>query len=136
MELTVAEVKKAVEGVNTTFNALKESLETKMAEKATKGEVDVLIEEKIKRVNEALGKHQEKMDEIALQMNRPVLTGSDREDRAVQEVKSAFVKYLRKGEKGLTEKEFSLLESKAFEEGNPDPGSDPDCHHGTAYHEE
>lgn len=118
MELTIHEVKAAVEGVNTTFNALKESLETKLAEKANRGEVDPLVEDKISRINEALGRYQEKMDAIAVQMSRPVLSGSDREDREAAETKSAFVKYLRRGEKGLSEKELGLLESKAFEEGN------------------
>ena len=81
---------------------------------------DVLLEEKIARLNDVVGAHQRQLDDISLKSARPPL-GISREVRTPdqREHKAAFHEYVRKGESaGLR-----ALETKAMSVGsNPDGG--------------
>jgi HK97 family phage major capsid protein len=81
---------------------------------------DVLLEEKVGRMNEALTSHQRQLDEINVKSARPPLSS----ERAPlthdhREHKAAFHEYVRRGESG----NLRALETKAMSVGsNPDGG--------------
>ncbi|HWW50039.1 MAG TPA: phage major capsid protein [Xanthobacteraceae bacterium] len=82
---------------------------------------DVLLEEKVDRINLALDSQQKRLDELALKQARPALEGSRRlrSDQAALEHKSAFEAYVRAGESAA----LRQLEVKAMSAGsNADGG--------------
>ena len=81
---------------------------------------DVLLEEKVARLNDVVGAHQRQLDDINLKSARPPL-GLSREVRTheAREHKAAFDTYVRSGESG----NLRVLETKAMSVGsNPDGG--------------
>jgi HK97 family phage major capsid protein len=102
------------------FEAFKETNDERLAGERRGG--DVLIEEKLARINASLDAHQRFIDESALKSARPML-GRDGERAgsfAQREHKAAFDAYVRAGESsGLR-----ALETKAMSVGtsNPDGG--------------
>ncbi len=82
---------------------------------------DVLLEEKVDRINAALDTQMKRIDELALKSARPSLGGAPLRfaDSATREHKSAFDAYVRAGEtSGL-----KAIETKAMSAGsNPDGG--------------
>ncbi|MGB3446739.1 MAG: phage major capsid protein [Xanthobacteraceae bacterium] len=82
---------------------------------------DVLLEEKVDRINAALDLQTKRMDEMALRHARPALEGRGKlvTDTAAREQKSAFDAYVRSGEAGA----LRALETKAMSVGsNADGG--------------
>lgn len=82
---------------------------------------DVLLEEKVDRINAALDAQHRRMDELALKSARPALEGRAGilRDAGSREHKSAFEAYVRGGETGA----LRALETKAMSAGsNPDGG--------------
>ncbi len=102
------------------FEAFKETNDQRLATIERRGG-DVLLEEKVARINNTLDTHQRFIDQAALRLARPALgretAGVDR--LAANEHKSAFESYVRTGEtSGLR-----ALEVKAMSIGsNPDGG--------------
>src|SRR4051794_3693990 len=80
---------------------------------------DPLLEEKVDRLNAAVGTQDRRMDELALKQARPALEGRAAEGPGNREHKSAFDLYVRSGEAaGLR-----ALEMKAMSvASNPDGG--------------
>ncbi len=74
------------------------------------GRADVVLEEKVDRINRALSEQKAAMDRLALAARRPALAG---EAPALSEHKAAWNAYLRKGEDGG----LSRLEAKAMSVG-------------------
>ena len=82
---------------------------------------DVLLEEKVDRINQTLDAQHRRMDDLALQRARPALDGSRRfaADSGAREHKSAFESYVRAGDSGG----LKQLETKAMSVGSsPDGG--------------
>ena len=82
---------------------------------------DVLLEEKVERINTALDAAQRRLDDLALKQARPTLETGHRaaNDHAAREHKSAFNAYVRSGEAGA----LRQIESKAMSVGSaPDGG--------------
>ncbi|MCO5129854.1 MAG: phage major capsid protein [Xanthobacteraceae bacterium] len=81
---------------------------------------DVLLEEKVDRINLALDRQTRRMDELALRQARPTLEGRGKPatDTAARERKSAFDAYLRGGEAGA----LRALETKAMSAGSDADG--------------
>ncbi|MBQ8103622.1 MAG: phage major capsid protein [Afipia sp.] len=87
---------------------------------------DVLLDEKVDRINGALDAQMKRIDDLALKSARPVLEGTRRDssrsrfsDGAAREHKSAFEAYVRQGESGA----LRALETKAMSAGsNADGG--------------
>jgi HK97 family phage major capsid protein len=100
------------------FEQLKESNDERLASLKRGG--DVLLEEKVARINDAVDAHQRRFEELALKSARPPL-GTAREVRThdQREHKTAFESYVRSGESaGLR-----ALEVKAMSVGSsPDGG--------------
>jgi len=76
---------------------------------------DVLLEEKVDRINAALDLQTRRMDELALRQARPALEGRGKAlaDTSAREHKSAFDAYVRNGEAGA----LRALETKAMSAG-------------------
>jgi HK97 family phage major capsid protein len=101
------------------FEEFKQANDQKLAEKRT---VDVVLEEKIARIDNAIGGYGQRLDAIELKHARPVL-GSEKRDTTEAspslEHKAAFEAYVRSGESG----NLRALELKALSAGsNPDGG--------------
>lgn len=87
---------------------------------------DVLLDEKVDRINSALDAQMKRIDDLALKSARPSLEGTRRDssrsrfaDGAAREHKSAFETYVRQGESGA----LRALETKAMSAGsNADGG--------------
>ena len=103
-----------------TFEAFRQANDERLASLEKRGG-DVLLEEKVARINEAVSTHQRQLDYINLKSARPQL-GSERsgpQSYATREHRSAFDTYVRQGESsGLR-----ALEVKALSVGSsPDGG--------------
>ncbi len=101
-----------------TFEAFKAANDERLTEMARRG--DVLLEEKVDRINDALDAQQRRIDAAALKGARPALETSLRPHRlATREHKSAFDAYVRGGETAA----LRALETKALSVGsNADGG--------------
>lgn len=108
----------------TMFEEFKASNDERLASLGRRA--DVLIDEKVDRINGALDAQMKRIDDLALKSARPLLEGSRLEgarsrftDAAAREHKSAFDAYVRQGESaGLR-----LIETKALSAGsNADGG--------------
>ena len=144
--IDMAEMTQLVTEVKTGFEAFKSAVEERDKELAKKGDVDVLIEDKLKKLNDELDKKQGQLDELYAAQNRSntvFLDGKEvdraemeqkaqdwatmlaqRGNRAVPEFdldalaeyKGAFNQFLRTDERKLTGDELKALSV----------GSDPD----------
>lgn len=92
----------------TTFQAFQEANDARLAEMERKAGADVLLNEKIERIDRALSAQQARLETIARKAGRPGL-GSSPEDPGDTEQKSAWNTYLRKGD----ESALARLELKA-----------------------
>ena len=102
------------------FEAFKETNDERIGALERRS-ADVLLDEKVDRINAALDRQARRLDEITLKAARPLLsaTGSGVQTQNVREHKAAFDAYVRTGESaGLR-----ALEVKALSVGsNPDGG--------------
>ncbi|MFC7399681.1 phage major capsid protein [Chelatococcus sp. GCM10030263] len=105
-----------------TFEAFREANDGRIAEIETRLSADVVTEEKVARLNDALDETKRKLDRLVLDRSRPALgapAGRDGEEPAAREHKTAFLGYMKSGEAaGLKQ-----LEEKALSAGSgPDGG--------------
>ncbi len=106
------DIKNTLNDIQTAFNELKNTNETKLADMATKGSVDTLIDSKLAAINADITDLQKKAQ-------RPNLNGSEVSEAEVEH-KSAFAKWARRG---AGEHELPALEAKAIAlNGTDGPG--------------
>jgi HK97 family phage major capsid protein len=120
-EMKSAEVAAAFDEFTRAFAAFKETNDTKLAEIETRLTPDVVTEEKLARIGEALDQAHRRIDRVALDARRPALgaAAADARDPAVAEHKAAFQTYVRSGEAAGLKR----LEAKALSAGSgPDGG--------------
>jgi len=109
------EIKHAFGDFLRAFEAFKESNDARLAEIEKRGG-DVVLEEKVDRINAALTEQKSLMDELTIAASRPALGETKSEPRGHREAKMQFNRYMRKGD-GAT------FESKAMSVGsNADGG--------------
>lgn len=103
-----------------TFEEFKSANDERLA-KLERGRGDVVLEQKVDRINAALDAQHRRLDEVALKQARPAIEGGRRtlRDSASREHKSAFDAYVRAGDaEGLRQ-----VETKAMSVGsNADGG--------------
>lgn len=107
----------AHDDLSRTFEEFKSSND----ERLSTSRVDVLLDEKVARINDALDQKMKRIDDMALRSARPHLESSRRVtfDSSAREHKSAFDAYVRGGETAA----LRQLETKAMSVGsNPDGG--------------
>jgi HK97 family phage major capsid protein len=120
-ETKSAEVAAAFDEFTRAFEAFKETNDTRLAALETRIAPDVVTEEKVARIGEALDQAQRRIDRITLDARRPALgaAAADARDPAVAEHKAAFQTYVRTGEAAGLKR----LEAKALSAGSgPDGG--------------
>ncbi len=139
-ELNLEDVKKSVEGINKAFEDFKAANDQKIDDLATKGAVDVLVDEKLVKINDAMTKHQTRLDEWELSQKRQSMTYVDKDGNEIDldakaqkwaetrghrgefnhegmtEYKNKFDQYLKKGDQIMGADELKALSV----------GSDPD----------
>ena len=100
-----------------TFEAFKEVNDARLAS-IERYNADVLLEEKLARIDRAIDGHTQRLDEISLKSARPSI-GYDGQRRSSPEHKAAFDAYIRSGDSA----NLHALELKALSSGsNPDGG--------------
>jgi HK97 family phage major capsid protein len=111
-----------VDELRSTFEEFKSANDARLA-KIERGRSDVVLEEKVDRINAALDAQHRRLDELALKQARPAIEGGrrtpDEATAIAREHKSAFHAYVRSGDtEGLR-----AIETKAMTIGsNPDGG--------------
>src|SRR4029078_1185809 len=99
------------------FYAFKEANDARLAG-IERFNADVLLEEKLARIDRAIDGHTQRLDEISLKRTRPPM-GCEGQRRAFPEHKAAFDAYIRSGDS----QNLRALELKALSSGsNPDGG--------------
>ncbi|HZP69302.1 MAG TPA: phage major capsid protein [Pseudolabrys sp.] len=99
------------------FEAFKETNDARLAS-IERRNIDVLLEEKLARIDRAIDGHTRRLDEIALKNSRPAI-GYDGQRGGSPEHKAAFETYVRSGDNT----NLRALEFKALSVGsNPDGG--------------
>jgi HK97 family phage major capsid protein len=100
------------------FDAFRDANDERLAQIERKRS-DVLLDEKVARINAAIDAHQRRLDELSLKGARPALGTGAVQTQSQREHKAAFESYVRSGESaGLRQ-----LETKAMSVGsNPDGG--------------
>jgi HK97 family phage major capsid protein len=105
--------------LNHAFSAFKETNDERLTQLESRLGADVVTEEKLARIDQALDDTKSRLDRLALDMSRPRIGGKLVDDHSGREHKSAFNHYMRSGEaSGL-----KALEAKALSRGSgPDGG--------------
>ncbi|MCA0405282.1 MAG: phage major capsid protein [Proteobacteria bacterium] len=85
------------------FEAFKQANDARLSEIERKASADVLLEEKVNRLNSA-------MDAMIAKASRPAISGAEPQDFRTVEHKSAFTTYMRTGEANA----LRMLEAKAL----------------------
>jgi HK97 family phage major capsid protein len=113
------EIKTAFGDFLRAFEAFKESNDARLADIEKRGG-DVVLEEKVDRINTALSEQKSLIDELTLSAARPVLGETKQQpDRATRERKASFDRYMRKGD-GIAP--FGAFEMKAMSAGSNGDG--------------
>jgi HK97 family phage major capsid protein len=115
------QVTAAFEDLRHAFEAFRETNDQRLAEIETRAAPDVLISEKLARIEASLDEARRRMDRVALEGRRPPLSRGEGAGASGHELahKAAFDAYVRNGETaGL-----AALEGKALSAGSgPDGG--------------
>ncbi len=93
------------------FEEFKHTNDKRLEELESKNSADILLEEKLDRLNDILDEHKSALNRAVIERARPVLDGSDFSKQANNEYKEAFSAYVKRGE----EKSLSIG-------SNPDGG--------------
>jgi len=118
MEPQGLEVKKAFEDFLAGFEAFKESNDERLAS-LEKRSADVVLDEKVDRINKALETQQRHIEQLLLESARPALGGERKSaDPRGLERKQAFDRYVRRGDAGG----LDALELKAMSAGSDADG--------------
>ena len=113
------DIARAFEDFMRAFEAFKETNDERLAQIERRMASDVVTNEKLERINEAISEHKRIVDELALKSARPRLGRDRAASPSAYEHRAAFESYVRKGDaSGLLK-----LEAKALSAGsNPDGG--------------
>jgi HK97 family phage major capsid protein len=111
------EVKQAFDEFMRTFDAFKADNNAKL-EKLERRQDDVVTNEKVNRINQALTEQKRALDELVLAGQRPALGITPAQTSDSREHKSAFERYVRKGDiSGLDRFEMKSLSSQSDPDG-------------------
>jgi HK97 family phage major capsid protein len=105
------EARAALADVLTAFESFKAANDQRLAAIETK-RADVLLEEKVGRIDEAVAQAQARLDRIMSDLRRPSLSADAPLAHVVDERKAAFDRYVKTGETAS-----ALLEAKGLSEG-------------------
>ncbi len=92
------EINSAFDQFMNAFDEFKQTNDTRLDELEQKMSVDVLTEEKLNRINQALENNQNQMDALLLKSSRPSMNGSKESSFLSTKHHTAFNNYMRKGD--------------------------------------
>ncbi|WP_038036809.1 phage major capsid protein [Thermopetrobacter sp. TC1] len=99
--------------------AFTESNDARLAEMEARGQADVLLEEKLARINAALDAYEKRLNTLAQRAARlPLAHAAHEEESAAEEHKAAFERYMRAGDASRLQR----LEEKALSAGSDADG--------------
>jgi len=127
----VEEIKTAVDGLKTAFEAFKSANDERIKQIETKGAADPLLEDKVNKANAEVGKLQEQIKSIGAAQNRlPQNVGGQATKAYTPEETAhakAFKSFMRRGnEAGLQDAEIKAFNAAYPEAKSMSEGSDPD----------
>ena len=93
-----AEINSAFDQFMNAFDEFKHTNDERLSELEQKMSADVLTEEKLNRINQALEDNQTQLDTLLLKSNRPKLTGEHQSSLIETKHHRAFNAYMRKGD--------------------------------------
>jgi len=109
----------AYEQLMRNWETFKETNEQRLADVEKRGSADVIVEDKLGRINKSLDEHKQLIDSMIVKQSRPAIGGGQPRSAASLQHKAAFEAYVRKGEAGP----LAALEAKALSIGSsPDGG--------------
>ena len=109
----------AFEELHRAFSAFRGTNDERLAQIESRLSSDVVTEEKLARIDKAIGETKSRLDRLALESGRPRLGGATKNDHVDREHKAAFGNYMRAGEAGG----LKAIELKAMSAGSgPDGG--------------
>jgi HK97 family phage major capsid protein len=113
------EINSAFDQFMNAFDEFKQTNDDRLNELEQKASVDVLTEEKLNRLNQALEDNQNQLDSLLLKSSRPSLNGDRNSSPLVTKHHAAFNNYMRKGDAN----KLREIETKALSiTSDPDGG--------------
>lgn len=113
------EIAEAFDDFMRAFEEFKDTNDIRLSEIEHKVSADIVTEEKLDRINEAVESHKRRVDQLVLKNNRPARAGQSSSSIEGLQHKSAFNDYMRRGETINLRK----LESKSLSvSSDPDGG--------------
>lgn len=97
--------------LRSTFEAFRDANDQRLLEVEQRSSSDVLLDEKLARIDHALDEQKRRVDRIALGRSRPQLEGADRPEAGAPRRKAGFDAYIRRGDVS------GLIEGKALSAG-------------------
>lgn len=99
------------------FEAFRETNDERLAQIERK-RADVLLDEKVARINDVIDSHQRRLDDLTLKGARPALGAGHAQPHAAREHKAAFESYVRSGESsGLRQLEVKAMSVSSSPDG-------------------
>ena len=102
------EARDVVREMMTAFEAFKGANDVRLDEIEKKAAADVLLEEKVARIDQAVAAAQARLDRVMSQSRRPVIGGEPVEPASAPEAKAAWDGYLKTGQSGALEVKAGL----------------------------
>ena len=90
------------------FEAFKGANDVRLGEIEKKAAADVLLEEKVARIDQAVAAAQARLDRVMSQNRRPAIGGEPAEPASAPEAKAAWDGYLKTGQSGALEVKAGL----------------------------
>jgi HK97 family phage major capsid protein len=111
MTAATSETRQAIDDVLHAFSAFKAANDERLAEIEAKASGDVLLEEKVSRIDDALTQHKSALDRMRLNQSRPGLQAE-----AVDDAKTGWSRFMRSGDAS------QMVEGKSASAGVPGEG--------------
>ncbi len=102
------EARDVVREMMAAFEAFKGANDVRLDEIEKKAAADVLLEEKVARIDQAVASAQARLDRVMSQSRRPVIGGEPAEPASPPEAKAAWDGYLKTGQSGALEVKAGL----------------------------
>ena len=102
------EARAVVHEMMAAFEAFKGANDVRLGEIEKKAAADVLLEEKVARIDQAVAAAQARLDRVMSQSRRPVIGGEPVESVSAPEAKAAWDGYLKTGQSGALEVKAGL----------------------------
>ena len=104
--MTTQMIREAVDGLHQAFQDFKAANDERLTQLETKGVTDPLVDEKVKRLNDAIDQAQTRLNRLETAAKRPQFAQIHEQDTGE---KAAFFSYVRKGMEGREQKSLTSV---------------------------